>query len=167
MPVSITRFTIVAITSLVFALPTCGQKQQIPNELYRIRKIFIRTQRSFETDPSASTHLGPLMKQTLETYRFVVVTDAADADALLDGEVDASICFDCYDRTPWDKQEFYYVYTLKSQAGTLVWQNEIKARAHSKLDADRIGLQKVARSLFAAWKKTATKAGITVGDRLP
>jgi hypothetical protein len=107
------------------------------------------------------------MKQTLETYGFVVVTDAADADALLDGEVGASICFDCLDRTPSDKQEFSYTYTLKSQTGSLVWQTEINARARSKLDADRIGLQKVARSLFVAWKKTATKAGITVGDKLP
>jgi hypothetical protein len=165
MPVSINRLCIVAFASLVLAASTYGQKSKIPNDLYRIRKIFIHSQRGFETDPSA--HLEPLMKQALETYGFVVVTDAADADALLDGQLGGVICFDCYDQPPSDKQGFSYSYTLKSQTGSVVWQTELDVRSRSKLDADRIGLQKVARNLFAAWKKTATKAGITVGNKLP
>jgi len=104
------------------------------------------------------------MTQALEDFGFVVVTKPDEADAFLDGELGGWIYFD---QPMPDKPKYSYRYKLEMNGHVVAWETEVDVRSRSKLDADRTGLQKVARNLFLAWKQSATKAGLTVGDKLP
>lgn len=136
--------------------------------LHRVRKIFLQTERNFEMNEQANAGLKRLhaaLTATLATFGFTVVNNLADADAVMDGDTGEWITLDGPQPDP-PKYRFHF--WLASSKQNVRWQTEfnISSRA-TESEVERRAMQKVAHNLFKAWKKSATKAGIAVGDRLP
>lgn len=156
---------LVLLLTLSLALPvlSLGTYKTDPN-LHRVRNIYVAQQTSVETDAETSRRLDSAMKQALQTFGFTVVADQSTADAVMTGEIGWMITFDAPQPDP---PKYGYHYRLTSSRYGVTWETEVEAGNRLKSEADRIGLNKVARNLFKDWKQSASKAGIVVRDKLP
>jgi hypothetical protein len=109
--------------------------------------------------------LHAVLKEALATVGFTVVDSLADADAVMDGDNGEWITLDGPQPDP-PKYSFHFWLTPSKQ--NVKWQTEFNISSRAKgSEVERRAMQKVAHNLFKAWKKSATKAGIAVGDKLP
>jgi hypothetical protein len=161
-----TRFIILAallISTIAVSVFSFAKPKDDPN-LYKVRSIYLGPQNSVESDADTATRLRSELTRTLQDLGFTVVENQSDGDAVITGEIGWVITFDAPQHDP---PRYGYHYRLESSRYGVIWEIELDAGARSKSEADRIGLQRVARNLFNAWKKSATKAGIVVGKKLP
>lgn len=137
--------------------------------LHRVRKIFLQTERNFEMSEQAIARFERLhaaLKEALTTFGFIVVNDLADADAVMHGDTGEWVTLD--DGPQPDPPKYSFHFWLTSSKQNAKWQTKFNLSSRAKeSEVQRRAMQKVAHNLFKAWKKSATKAGIAVGDRLP
>jgi hypothetical protein len=110
--------------------------------------------------------LHPLLRDALLSFGFTVVDNSADGDAVMYGG--NTIGWVVLDGPQLDPPRYGFQFWLLSSKYNLKWQTDfnINSRANdSKLQ--RKAMERAARNLFNAWKKSAQNAGIVVGDKLP
>lgn len=144
-------------------LVIAAKSKDDPN-LHKVRSIYVGAQNSVESDADTATRLHSQLTRTLQDLGFTVIDNQTDADAVITGEIGWIVTFDAPQHDP---PRYGYHYRLESSRYSVTWETELDAGAKSKPEADGIGLQRVGRNLFNAWKKSATKAGILVGKKLP
>src|SRR5882724_6098440 len=127
--------------------------------LHKVRKIFLQTERDYGMTEKAIADLNRLyavLKESLATFGFIVVDSLADADAVMDGETGQWITLDGPDP---DAQKYSFHFSLVSSKHNVNWKTEFNiASCSSEPEVDRNGMQKIARNLFQAWKKSARRA---------
>src|SRR5215510_2655800 len=137
------------------------------SNLHRVRTIFLEEKRNDEMNQETLAdlkRLNSVLKDALVNIGFMVVENVADADAVLAG-----------DKTQWiildgpqpDPPKYHFHYVLVSTRINVKWQTDFDVASRAQLEVEGKGMQKVAQNLFRAWKQSAKKAGIRVGDRLP
>ncbi|MEO6390881.1 MAG: hypothetical protein ABIP75_03455 [Pyrinomonadaceae bacterium] len=103
------------------------------------------------------------MRKELAKYGFVVVDDREKADAVLFGIVNEVSPVN--GRAP-NPPKYRYEYRLESIEGAVLWKATSLVSNRSKALADQRGLEKIVGGLFKEWKKSATRAGIVVGNKV-
>ncbi len=167
-----TLFLIGGMFALLFC-PASSLNAKTSNEvnLHQVKKIFLETRTQSNGDLSdigmaAFANLRPALKEALLGYGFTVVDNLADADAVMYGG--NTFGWVAIDSPPIDPPKYGFQFWLSSSKYTFKWQTEfnIKSRGNES-EVDRKAVQKAAQNLFQSWKRSAKKAGIVVGDRLP
>lgn len=145
----------------------------IDNEanLYRVRKIALEAGTQANTDLSEHgmavfADLRPDLKEALLGYGFTIVDNPTDADAVMYGGHTSD--WVVLDGPPLDPPKYGYQFWLLSTKYNFRWHTQfnMSSRANES-EVGRKAVQKAAQKLFKAWKKSATKAGIVVGEKLP
>ena len=139
-----------------------------PN-LYRVKKIFLETQTNEEVNESllsAFRRLHPALRQALLTYGFVVVDDRAEADAVMYGGNTKE--WVVLDGPQLDPPKHGFQFWVASSKYGFKWLTEFDLSTRAvEPELGRKAAEKAARNLFDAWKTSAARAGIRVGNRLP
>lgn len=165
------RFKPFAAVALILAACTslsAARSQPEPN-LRHVKKIFLETQTNQDVNEALLTAFGRLhaaLKEALLTYGFIVVEDRAEADAVMYGGLTSEwIVLDGPELDP-PKHGFQF-WVVSSRYG-FKWLTEFDLSTRAvEAELGRKATAKAARNLFHAWKKSAARAGIRVGDRLP
>ena len=145
----------------------------IDGKLYRVRKIFLETQSTVATNEDLSEggmiesrSLHPFMRDALLKYGFVVVDNSTDADAVLYGA--NTIGWVVLDGPQLDPPKYGFEFWLCSAKYNFKWKTKFDITSHAdKTELGRKATEKAVHNLFAAWKKSATRAGLVVGDKIP
>jgi hypothetical protein len=134
------------------------------SDLHKVKKIYIAEQKNLPPDVDSGVRLDRIMRKELAKYGFVVVDDRGKADAVLFGQVEEAAAIN--GRVP-DPPKYLYEYRLETNANAVLWTMTLFASNRSKAVADQRGLQQIAAGLFKEWKKSAARAGIRVGNKVP
>lgn len=134
------------------------------SNLYKVKKVYIGKQENLPQDVDSGVRLDRIIRAELGNYGFVVVDDRSKADAVLFGLVEES--GPVRGRVP-DPPKYTYAYRLEAAAGGVIWSMKLAVSNRSKAVADQRGLEKIAAGLFKEWKRTAARAGIKVGNKIP
>ena len=132
--------------------------------LHKVKKIYIAKQENLPKDVDSEVRLDRVMRAELAKYGFVVVEDRAKADGVLSGLVQSVEAVK--GRAP-DPPKYTYKYRLETAANGVVWTTTLSVSNRSKAVTDQRGLQQIAGGLFKEWKKSAARAGIRVGSKVP
>jgi hypothetical protein len=138
-------------------------------DLYRVKKIFLETQTNEDVNElllTAFRPMHPALKEALLTYGFVVVDDRADADAVMYGGHTKE--WVVLDGPQLDPPKHGFQFWVASSKYEFKWLTEFDLSTRTaEPELGRKATAKAARNLFDAWKQSAARAGIRVGDRLP
>jgi hypothetical protein len=162
------------LISALFPLPVWSadlSNAQSGNEatLYRVRKVFLGTQTNedlSEQGIAALTLLQPALKEALQDYGFTVVDNESDADAVMYGGNTTG--WIALHGPPIDPPRYGFEFWLSSSKYNFKWKT--KFNISSRDDESVLGrkaVQRAARNLFGAWKKSAKNVGIIIGVKLP
>jgi hypothetical protein len=136
--------------------------------VYRVKRIFLQTERDYELNAqgaAALTRLHSHLRKALLNLGFVVVESAADSDAVMDGDAGEWVTLDGPQPDP---PKYSYQFWLRSSKHEVNWRTKFNVASRApQEEVERKAMEKVAHNLFNSWKKSAAKAGIVVGDKLP
>ncbi len=139
----------------VFARSPLPSSDRKSNKLHLVKKIYVE-----EIDGVANKHSVNLyIKQQLRNAGFTTTDKQVDADAILTGTFYDVITLDGDGSEPPPRS--YYEFQLTSPNKVVIWKSKIKVPA--RLNDSRIETyvaEKLASKLFAAWRKSAKKAGL-------
>lgn len=162
-------FVILLIASLAWPVNSLRAHSGIEADLHRVRKIFLETKPNgdlSEQGMAAFRRLHAVLTQALLGYGFTVVDSVADSDAMMYGGNTKE--WVVLDGPQVDPPKHGFQFWLSSSKYNFKWQTEFDI--NSRADESELGrkaAQKAAGNLFKAWKRSATRAGVAVGDRLP
>ena len=142
--------------------PTAANSQPGRDKLYTVKKIYVGNELKEEVTPPRREWISDLRKE-LTRVGFVTVDDAADADAILDGENQGEIVLDGPQPDP---PKYFFKYQLRFRNRETVWQTKFTIR--SRLGPDEVNEQaanRIARILLTSWLKSARAAGLYVDYR--
>jgi hypothetical protein len=171
------RLTIDRIPLLIGAMFTLvtwpafstGTRSGSEANLYRVRKIYLATQKNDDLSEQgivAFISLRPALTEALSGYGFTVVVDPTEADAVMYGG--NTIGWVVLDGPPMDPPKYGFQFWLTSAKHNFKWRTEFNISSHeNESEVGRKAVMQATRNLFQAWKKSAKRAGILVGDRLP
>ncbi len=164
----IAKSLLVAIAIGVIAWPSRSASSTNDANLYRVGRIFLQTERDYELNAQGAAALARLhshLKDALANLGFIVVDKAADSDAVMDGDTGEWVTLDGPQPDP---PKYSYHFWLRSSKHAVDWRTkcDIASRA-PQAEVERMAMEGVARNLFNSWNKSATKAGLVVGDKLP
>jgi hypothetical protein len=165
--------TVCAVILGPFAItgPCCAQPNVDAN-LYRVRKIFLETQNTVVTKEdlsdggmTESRSMHPPMRDALIRYGFVIVDDPADADAVFYGA--NTIGSVVLDGPQLDPPKYGFEFWLFSSKDNFKWKTKFDISTHaSETEGARKATDRSVRNLFSAWKRSAKRAGLVVGDKV-
>ena len=138
------------------------------DDLYRVRKIYLQTQGEYELSDWGKVAVQrwySILRPALSNYGFEIVDRPSDADAIMDGEVDPWVTLDGPQPDP-PRYSVHFRLTSVRHGATWKISFDIRSRA-PYTEVEQRGIERVTHELFTAWKKSAMKAGIRVGNRLP
>ena len=164
----IKALAVVALVLATFGTVSAAGGRPEPN-LYRVRKIFLETQTNEDVNQTLLTAFVPMhpaLKEALLTYGFVVVDDRAEADAVMYGGLTSETVV--ADGPQLDPPHHGFQFCLASTKYSFKWLTEFTLSTRAvEPELGRKATAKAAHNLFAAWKKSAARAGLRVGDKLP
>ena len=159
----------ILVALLAGSLNSSRARSRTEPDVYHVKKIFLETQTNedlSELGMASFRRLHPALKEALSAYGFVVVDSSADADAVMYGGNTSE--WVVLDGPQLDPPKHGFQFWLASSKYKFKWLTEfnISSRA-TEPELGRKATQKAAHNLFDAWKKSAARAGIVVGDRIP
>jgi hypothetical protein len=163
---------VLTLCFVALAARQVGAQTNVDGNLYRVHKIFLETQNTAVTREDLSERgmiesrsLDPFMREALTKYGFVVVNNAADADAVLYGANTGALVV--LDGPQPDPPGYTYEFWLYSAKYSFKWKTKVDLSTHaSETERGRKATQKAVHNLFSAWKKSASRAGVVVADRV-
>jgi hypothetical protein len=159
--------------AVAFMLAACASllpaRSQTEPNLHHVKKIFLETHTNgdlSEPGMAAFRNSHAALNEALSTYGFIVVDERADADAVMyGGNTKEWVVLDGPQLDP-PKHGFQF-WVVSSKYG-FKWLTEFDLSTRAvEPELGQKATARAARNLFDAWKKSAARAGIRVGDRLP
>ena len=136
-------------------------------KLHLVKSIYVSEEKEYELSEVGAVKQSRLisnLRDELVRVGFVIVNDAAGADATLKGEFGWNAVLDGPQPDP---PEYYYEYQLVDAGNERLWQSKFTLK--SKLDewqVDRDAAAKIAGKLLSEWLKSAKRAGLNVSGRV-
>jgi hypothetical protein len=120
--------------------------------LYKVKKIYLAP----SDDPQRYRAIEGLLKMELEMKGFVIVDDAAKADAILSGEIQAEVTLDGNGRRP---NKSTYLYQLTAANKEVVWKGKVRFVSNRTLTEDhQYAAKRIAEMIARDWQKSVKNA---------
>jgi hypothetical protein len=149
------------IALIVLAVLFCASDEvlaQRKNSLAQIQKIYLAKYAATQVDAqfrNREDRIISLLKEALEKEGFILVSDKAEADAVLSGTLGIAIVLDGPQPDP---PQYQYEYQLLSAKNQKLWETKFSIRSrHGEKDADQKAAKKLAEKLSGAWRKSNQK----------
>lgn len=151
------------ICVLTLCFPSQASSAKADN-LYLVKKIYVLARGVSPEGLAEEEQMKSYLKQELTGFGFVVVDDEAEADATLIGTLGVWITLDGPQPDP---PKYSFKYELTSSNNQRVWHTDFNISSRSNKDkVNRKAAQKIAKKLFEAWRKSAKKAGLNIGEKV-